>query len=173
MIAYQLSLLPEDRTISFLKNLFSDCPFDINWDLLHCELNLTTDPHIKNVVDLTTSYKALPVNSMSVSNRGLSIVYEPVTETTNLYMPITSQAMEQRAYILRSEFKPLFHPRPFLYLCLCPDYYSSIHHNVYVNSISDVLVRYQDPLFFTLETVRAIDIDGINDQMLYEENGLS
>lgn len=173
MIGYQLAVFPSTETLAYLQHVFRECPFDIYWDTLFVELNLTADAGIQNVVDTTIVYSALPVNpNESATNRGICQLYEPATETTNLYLPLTSQDLYDRAYVLRHAFKPIFHPTPLIYLCLKRGYHSCIKYNIYVNAISDFFVNYQDKLTFCLETVRAIDLTGIDDKMVYEVNGL-
>lgn len=173
MLAYQLSVLPDDKTLSSLQNIFQYCPFSINWAQLHCELILTTDSAIKDAAEVNAEYMALPIHpDTHASNQGLMKVYDPITEMTGLYLPLSSDELYARSYYLRSQFKSLFHPRPFLYMLIKPDYHSCLTFNKYVNSISNMFVQYQEPLYFTMETVRAVDIDAPYDTMIYEVNGL-
>ena len=174
MIAYQLAVLPTQQTIEYLKKVMKDCPFDINYDSMYVELILTTDSSIQDVVQPDVEYTALPVNpNEHASNQGLCRLYEPALELTNLYMPLSCKELYDRAYMLRYNYRPLIHPIPFLYLCIKRGYHSCLEYNKYVNAISNYFVNYQDPLTFCLETVRTIDINGIEDETLYAENGLS
>lgn len=173
MIAYQLAVLPTQKTIEYLQQVMKDCPFDIDYNSMYVELNLTTNADIQYVVDSSVEYTALPINpNEHAANQGLCRLYEPALELTNLYMPLSCKEMYDRAYVLRHTYKPLFHPVPFLYLCIKRGYHSCIEYNIYVNSISNYFVNYQDPLTFCLETVRAIDVDGVEDETIYSENGL-
>lgn len=173
MIAYQLAVFPTEETLNYLKHVFSECPFDIYWDQLFVELNLSADSAMQNVVDTTTVYDALPGNpNESATNRGICQLYEPALEMTNLYLPLTSDSLYDRAYVLRHTYKPLFHPTPYIYLCLKRGYHSCISYNTYVNAVSDYFVNYPDKMTFCLETVRALDVVSIEDQMLYQVNGL-
>lgn len=173
MIAYQLAVFPTEETLTYLKRIFAECPFDIYWDQLFVELNLSADSAMQNVADISTVYDALPVNpNESASNRGICQLYEPAIEITNLYLPLTSDSLYDRAYVLRHSFKPVFHPTPYIYLCLKRGYHSCIRYNTYINGVSDYFVNYPDKMTFCLETVRALDITGVEDQMIYEVNGL-
>lgn len=173
MIAYQLAVLPTERTLDYLRKVMRDCPFDIDYSSMYVELILTRDSNVQYAVDLTKEYTALPINpNENAVNQGLCRLYEPALEITNLYMPLSCKELYDRAYVLRHNYKPLFHPIPFLYLCIKRGYHSCIEYNKYTNSISNYFVNYQDPLTFCLETVRAIDINGIEDETIYAENGL-
>lgn len=173
MIAYQLSVIPTYETLNYLKQVFKECPFDLDFDSMRVELNLTANPDIVNAVNLDNVYTAIPVNpNRNTVNLGICKVYEPALEMTNLYLPLTCPELYTRANALRFKFKPIFHPIPFLYLCLKRGYHSCIHYNVYVNGISEFFVRYQDSMTFHLETVEELDVTANEDEMIYAENGL-
>ena len=102
MIAYKFCILPEQQSIDYLQNLFKDCPYDVDWDRVHIELNLTLDKTIENVVDSNITYQALPVNpNHFATNKGLVQIFEPAIEVTNLYLPLTSPDLYSLAYALR------------------------------------------------------------------------
>lgn len=171
MIAYQLFTLPTRQTLDYFKRLFTTCPFDIDWEMTYVELNMSVTPGMEN--NFEAHFSAVAGNpNPKASNKGFARLYDPAMEMTNLYLPLTSPDMEARAEELREAFKPLFHPKPFIYMVVKQGFHNRVEFNNFVNSISDMIINYQTPLEFEGEFVRPIDVTVPNDQGIYEQNGL-
>lgn len=172
ILGVQTLVLPTQDTVMQLKEIMNYCPFPISWDTLHLELNVCS---VDNVVSVEPNkvFEGTPINSNpEVAGRGLLTAYNPESESTSLYLPITSPELTKYAYKLRKQNGTLFHTIPLLYMVLVPYYHNSLLHNHFVNSVSDALVT-NTPIFtFDAMMIRNVDWDGPNDTGYYEFNGL-
>ncbi len=167
MIAYQLYTLPTNETLNYLKLVFENCPFEINWDQCYIELNLTADKRIYDAIRLDTKYSAMT----SIENP-LQIQYDNLTETTKLYLPLVSEKLLQIANVSRYNYKPIYHTLPLLYMVISQDYPYHRRYNTFINSISDYFASHQAMMKFEALLVQSTHVTAPNDCDFYQSYGL-
>src|SRR5271163_5001474 len=91
MYVNQLIVLPDDQTLNYLRQIFSACPFDIDFHKMSVEVNSATQ---EMEADTSRVYVA---EAMS-----MNIWYDSATQSTSLLLPLRSPALEARCVELRA-----------------------------------------------------------------------
>lgn len=172
MIYTQTLVLPTEDTISKLKEIMNYSPFEIKWETLFVELNLCPANEVVSVAP-NRVFTATPINSNpDITSTSLITAYNVETESTSLYLSLTSPELYQCAVDLRAKNGTVFHPVPLIYMNLVPVYHSSLLHNRFVNSITESFTTNMPVFTFDAMMTRDIDLNKPNDSGYYDVNGL-
>lgn len=155
----QLIVLPDDETLNYLRQIFSGCPFDIDFHKMYVELNSSTQ---EMVADISRTYVA---ESMS-----MDVWYDSATQSTSLLLPLNSPTLVARCHELRASAPSEFygaHYFPFLVLKrYMPPMYRQ--YRAFINSISDTLFANQTPLVFGSEFLLPQSFEYVPDVDFYK-----
>ena len=162
MVLNEVVIFPSNDTLDFLLKIFRNSPFAFDETRWCVTLNTSLDPC---ELDPSRSYTA------KVSSLGYW--YNDEVESSSLIMELDSDDIIQRMVELRLENPDLYHPSPLAFMPLIPMMPPLTHrYRAFVNSISDILVSYEEPLVFTGEVQRMRNFECSPYQLYYQDHGL-
>jgi hypothetical protein len=159
MYIHQLIVLPDDQTLNYLRQIFSACPFDLDFDQMHVEVNSSVQE-----MEADTS-RVHVAESMS-----MNIWYDSASQSTSLLLPLNSPELLTRCAELRTTAPSEFYGAHYFPFLMIKRHMPPMarQYRAFINSVSDTLFAKRTPLVFDSEFVMSKSFDYVPDVDFYK-----
>ena len=161
MLINQVVCFPTKETLDYLNSVFSNCPFDYNFDECRVILNESLGPA-----------ELRPNATYSARCGTLRYCYSDYLQSTSLILPLISDSLLARQTELRVADGSIYHPYPLAFLPLI-NMMPPLRNNyrTFIASVSDIFAANEQLLSFTAETQAMAEIADVY-KTWYELNDL-